>query len=251
MSDTHADPSAALAALAPSGNLRASINLGNPVLAKRDAATGEVTGVSVDLAQALAEWLGVVALELVVVDTAAKSVENVGAGRADVGFFAIDPLREAELAFTVPYLFIEGAYLVREHSPIRDMRDVDREGLRVGVGQGSAYDLYLSRHLQHAQIVRAPTYPEAMNRFLAEGLEVAAGVRQQIEADAARLSGLRLLPGSFMQIAQAMATPQARGAPAAALLRAFVQRQIAAGNVAAALARHGVQGVRAATPTTA
>lgn len=226
-------------ALTPTGKLRASINLGNPVLAS--AASGQPAGVSVDLAQAFADRLGV-ALELVVFDTAAKSVDALGQAQADVGFFAIDPLRGQEIAFSAPYLLIEGCYMVANDSPIEFNDDVDRPGIRVAVGQGSAYDLYLTRALKHAEIVRAPSAPAVVELFLERKLEVAAGVRQMLIADALRFPGLRLLPGRFMVIQQAMGTPKGRGQPAADLLGQFVEEVKASGFVADALTRHGVKG---------
>jgi hypothetical protein len=143
-------PPAAVADLAPTGKLRAVINFGNPILAKKDAATGEATGVSVDLARELARRLGVEA-ELVTVTSAGQSVEVLASGRVDVGFFAIDPARAATTAYTGPYVQIEGAYLVRNESPIRANEEVDREGIRVAVGNKSAYDLYLGRNLRNAR----------------------------------------------------------------------------------------------------
>ena len=232
-------------AFAPSGTLRASINLGNPILAGRDAATGEPAGVSIDLARGLAEALGV-PLELVVFDAAGKSVEALEQQRADIGFFAIDPKRGEQIAFTPPYVLIEGSYLVPDASPLRANDEVDRPGTRVVVGQGSAYDLYLSRELKHAEIVRAPTSPAVVEVFLAQRADVAAGVRQQLEADLQRLPGHRLLPGRFMVIQQAMGVGKSRGAAAAAFLADYVERQKASGFVAAALARHGIQGASVA-----
>ena len=237
-------------AFAPSGTLRASINLGNPILAGRDAATGEPAGVSIDLARGLAEALGV-PLELVVFDAAGKSVEALEQQRADIGFFAIDPKRGEQIAFTPPYVLIEGSYLVPEASPLRANDEVDRPGTRVVVGQGSAYDLYLSRELKHAEIVRAPTSPAVVEVFLAQRADVAAGVRQQLEADLQRLPGHRLLPGRFMVIQQAMGVGKSRGAAAAAFLADYVERQKASGFVAAALARHGIQGASVAPPAVA
>jgi polar amino acid transport system substrate-binding protein len=236
-----------VAAFAPTGRLRASINLGNPILAGTDAATGAAKGVSVDLATELARRLGV-ALELVVVDAAGKSVEGVAQERADVGFFAIDPQRGADIAFTGPYVLIEGCYLVREGSPLRANEEVDREGHTVVVGQGSAYDLYLSRELKSARIARSPTSPTVVDTFraLGEAADVAAGVKQQLEADAARLGGLRLLPGRFMVIRQAMGLPKSRGEAVAQALAAFVEEMKASGFVAQALARHGIQGASVA-----
>ena len=234
-----------LQALAPSGVLRAAINLGNPILAGKDLQTGKAKGVSVDLAQALADRLGV-ALECVVFETAAQSVEAVTTETADVGFFAIDPLRGQGLNFTAPYVLIEGSYMVRESSPLQDNAEVDRAGHRLVVGQGSAYDLFLTREIQHAQIVRAPSSPAVVETFLAQDCEVAAGVKQQLQADAQRLPGLRLLPGRFMVIQQAMGLPNGRGEAAAVVLREFVQEMKARGFVAQALARHNIQGASVA-----
>lgn len=232
-------------AFAPTGRLRASINLGNPILARRsaagDSAGGEVAGVSVDLARALAHQLGIT-LEVLVFDAAAKSVEAVKTGQADIGFFAIDPLRGDGIVFSAAYVLIEGAYLVRAASVLTDNAQVDQAGTRVMVGKGSAYDLYLSRQLKAAQILRAPTSPAVVDSFLAENADVAAGVKQQLQADAARLPGLRLLPGRFMVIEQAMGVQAGRGPAVEASLRAFVERAKASGFVAEALRRHGIQG---------
>lgn len=230
-----------LQAFTPTGVLRASINLGNPILAHRHLQTGEVGGVSVDLARALAAQLGV-PLELVVFDAAGKSVEAVAAEQADIGFFAIDPLRGQSIRFTAPYVLIEGAYLVRAASPLHRNEQVDQPGTRVTVGQGSAYDLYLTRELKQASIERAPTSPAVVDTFVASNSDVAAGVRQQLEADAQRIAGLRLLPGRFMVIRQAMGMPASRGEAAAAALHAFVEERKQSGFVAAALQRHGIQG---------
>ena len=233
------------ALLAPGGKLRASINLGNPILANRHPETGEPVGVSVDLALALAQRLRV-ELELIVFDTAAKSVAAVRQEQADIGFFAVDPLRSAGTAFTAPYVLIEGSYLVPTASALQANEDVDRPGVRVTVGQGSAYDLFLTRELKQAEIVRAPSSPAVVEVFVVQRLEVAAGVRQQLEADLVRFPGLRLLPGRFMVIEQAMATPSTRGPQAASYLQEFVEDVKASGFVAEALARHGIQGASVA-----
>jgi polar amino acid transport system substrate-binding protein len=233
-----------IAAFTPTGKLRASINLGNPILANRGA-DGAPVGVSIDLAREFGRWLNV-EVELVVFDSAGKSVEAVTAENTDIGFFAVDPLRGAGIAFTAPYVLIEGAYLVREESNIRDNAQVDNANISVTVGSGSAYDLYLTRELKAAQIVRAPTSPAVVDTFLAQGLDVAAGVRQQLESDAARLKGLRLLPGRFMVIQQAMGLPKGRGEEAAKTLRAFVEEMKTQGMVADALARHAIDGATVA-----
>ncbi|CAD5371643.1 Extracellular substrate-binding protein [Rubrivivax sp. A210] len=237
---------AIVSAFAPAGVLRASINLGNPVLAHAGAG-GVPGGVSVDLARGLAERLGV-AVEFQVFDTAARSVEAVTGGQADIGFFAIDPARGATLAFTPPYLLIEGCYLVRDDSPLQANEEVDAPSRRIAVGKGSAYDLYLTREIRHAELVRAPSSQTVVSTFVEQGLDVAAGVRQQLLADAPRYGGLRLLPGRFMVIRQAMACPRSRGEAAAAFLAAYVEAAKAGGAVAAALARHGVAGAAVAPP---
>lgn len=232
-------------AFAPTGKLRASINLGNPILAKRDASTGEPFGVSIDLARALGERLGV-AVELVVFDTANQSVEAVRGEQADIGFFAIDPLRGEGISFTAPYVLIEGSYMVPDGSAIQSNEEVDCAGVRVTVGKGSAYDLFLSRTLTAAEIVRAPSSPAVVEVFVAQQLEVAAGVKQQLQADLLRFPGHRMLPGRFMVIQQAMGLPQSRGPQAAQALADFVQEMKASGFVAEALERHGIQGASVA-----
>lgn len=233
--------------LAPTGKLRASINVGNPVLARLDPASGQPVGVSVDLALALAKELQMSA-EFQVFDAAQKSVEAVAREQADIGFFAIDPLRSAQIAFTAPYVLISGNYLVRSDSTIQTNDCVDRPGVRVAVGQGSAYDLYLTRHLRHAELVRMPTSREVVDAFLVQKLDVAAGVKQQLEADARRVSSVRLLPESFMLIEQAMGLPRARGAAAAEMLHGFLEARKADGFIARSLSRHGIDGASLAPP---
>ncbi len=238
-------PPSVIQAFTPTGKLRASINLGNPILANKDPATGQPVGVSIDLARGFAARLGV-ELELVVFDAAGKSVEAVTQDRADIGFFAVDPLRGEGISFTAPYVLIEGSYMVPDGSPMQSNDEVDRPANRVTVGKGSAYDLFLTRELRRAEIVRAPTSPTVVDVFVAQGLEVAAGVRQQLEADAKRFPGLRLLPGRFMVIQQAMGLPKGRGPEAAEVLRQYVEAMKATGFVAEALARHGIQGASVA-----
>jgi len=235
------------ALLAPSGRLRASINLGNPILAGTDPATGRARGVSVDLAQALAERLGV-PLDTIEFPAATRSVDAVTGGVADIGFFAIDPLRGAEIAFTDAYILIEGAYLVRADSPCRANEDVDREGTTVVVGQGSAYDLFLTRELKQASFVRVPGAAEVVQALQSGGADVAGGIRQVLVDVAARAPGLRVLPGRFMVIRQAMGLARSRGPAAEAALRAFVEEMKSSGFVADAMRRHGVAGATVAPP---
>ncbi|HXL76284.1 MAG TPA: transporter substrate-binding domain-containing protein, partial [Burkholderiales bacterium] len=151
--------------LAPTGRLRAAINLGNPVLAQKDPARGELRGVSVDLARELGRRLAV-PVELIAYDAAGKVTDAVKTGAWDIAFVAIDPARATEIAFTPPYVVIEGTYLVAADSPLRAIADVDREGVRIAVSSKSAYDLYLSRTLKRAQLVRAPSPPASIELFV-------------------------------------------------------------------------------------
>lgn len=237
------------ASFAPRGHLRASLNLGNPLLANTDPVSGKPFGVSIDLAMSLGQQLGV-DVELIAFDTAGKSVQAVTDEKADTGFFAIDPVRGTSIAFTAPYVLIEGFYLVRDDSAVRNNDDVDRADNRVAVGNGSAYDLFLTRELRHAQIVRAPSSPTVVTTFIEQDLDVAAGVRQQLEQQAAAYSGLRLLPERFMVIEQAMGLPKSRGEAAAQFLKAFVEEMKRSGFIAESLARHGITGATMAPAST-
>jgi polar amino acid transport system substrate-binding protein len=237
---------AQVAELAPTGKLRAAINFGNPVLASKDPATGEARGVSVDLSRELAKRLGV-PLEIVPYAAAGRVVDAVKTGAWDVGYVAIDPQRAKDMIQSPAYVVIEGSYLVPADSPIRSNAEVDREGNRIVVGKGSAYDLFLSREIKRAMLVRAPTSPEVVSTMLSDKLEVAAGVRQQLEADAARTPGVRLLAGRFMTINQAMAVPRGRDA-GAGYVHDFIEEMKATGFVAQSLARHKVEGAAVAGP---
>ena len=238
-----APPKAAIAELSPTGKLRAAINFGNPILASRNAA-GEPQGVSVDLAREAARRLGV-PIELVLFNSAGSVVDAVKANRVDLAFVAIDPVRAADMDYTAPYVIIEGAYLVRNDSALQRNEEVDRSGTRVVVGLGSAYDLFLTRNIRNATLVRAPTSPAVTDMFIAQRLDVAAGVKQQLEMDAQRVGGVRLLPGRFMVIEQSMGVPKGRLA-AQAWLKGFVEEMKASGFVTASLKRHGIQGAEVA-----
>ena len=162
--------------------------------------------------------------------------------KADVGFFAIDPVRGKDIAFTAAYVLIEGSYLVKQDSALTRNEEVDRMGTRIAVGKGSAYDLFLTREIKNAQILRAPTSPTTVDFFLDQKLEVAAGVKQQLEMDAKRLPNLRLLPGRFMVIEQAMGMPKNRSLQAQLYLQSFVEEMKASGFVTNALKRHQIEG---------
>ncbi len=236
-------PDRAIAELGSTGTLRAAINFGNPILAKRGPG-GEAQGVSVDLAREAARRLGL-PVELVLFNSAGSVVEAVKARQVDLAFVAIDPVRGVDMEYTAPYVVIEGAYLVRNNSALQRNDEVDRSGVRVAVGRASAYDLYLTRELKAATLTRAPTSPAVTDLFLAQNLEVAAGVKQQLEADAKRVGGVRLLPGRFMVIEQAMGVPKGRTAAQAWLSR-FIEEMKATGYVAAALQRHAIEGAAVA-----
>ena len=225
---------------APTGVLRASLNVGNPVLANLDA-QGKPFGISIELATQLGKKLGV-PVELIVNETAGKSVATIEAGRADVGFFAVDPERGKDIAFTAAYVQIEGYYLVRENSSIQRNEQVDVSTNRVAVGKGSAYDLFLTRHLKQATLERVASSQIVVSSFLDKGYEVAAGVRQQLEADTKGMGGVRLLKERFMVINQAMGVPKSKGLEAALFLRTFVEDMKAQGIVKESMTRHGIQG---------
>ena len=232
--------------IAPSGSLRAAINFGNPVLAQKDPGTGEPRGVSVDLARELGRRLGV-PVDLVTYESAGKVFDAARTGAWDVAFLAVDPGRAGDISFTAPYLVIDGTYLVPADSPLRAIEDVDRDGVRVAVGRKSAYDLYLSRTLKHARIVRADTSPGAIDLFLQDKLEAAAGVKQMLVRAAKENPALRVIDGRFMAIEQAMGTPKGRDA-AARYLRDFVEEMKASGFVAKRLEASGQRDAEIAPP---
>lgn len=230
--------------LAPTGKLRVGINYGNPVLATRDPASGDLRGVAVDLALELGRRSGV-PVELVGYEAAGKMVEGLQTGAWDAAFLAVDPGRTGEISFTAPYIEIEGTYLVPAGSPLRAIADVDREGVRIGLAAKSAYDLFLSRSLQRAQLVRAPD-PNAAFELLVEGkVEVLAGVKQTLVTNAGKLPGSRVVDGRFMAIHQALGMPKGRAA-GAKYLREFIEDVKASGLVARAIEKAGIRGVSVA-----
>lgn len=232
--------------LAPSGTLRLGINYGNAVLASRDAASGALRGVAADLARELGRRCEV-PVELVAFESAGKMTAALKSGAWDAAFLAVEPGRAGEIAFTAPYLLIEGTYLIPPGSPIHAIADVDRAGVRVGVSTGSAYHLFLSRNLQHGQIVKAE-HPHAAFDLLIDGkVDVVAGVRQALIANAAKLPGSRVFDERFMAIEQAMGMPHGRPT-GLQFLREFIEAAKASGFVAQALERAGIRGVAVAPP---
>jgi polar amino acid transport system substrate-binding protein len=233
--------------LAPNGKLRAAINFGNGVLAQRDPAGGDPRGVSGDLSRELAKRLGV-GVEYVTFDAAGKVFDALKRGEWDVAFMAIDPVRAAEIEFTGPYVVIEGAYAVPNNSTIKANEEVDRDGIRIAVARGSAYALYLTRAIKNAKLVQEPSGSQAIEMFVRDKLEVAAGVKQPIVAFAQKNPSFRVLPGHFMVIEQAMGIPKGR-TEGVRYLRHFVEEMKASGFVAAALQKSGQGEATVAPPT--
>lgn len=227
--------------LALTGKVRVGINYGNPVLATRDSSSGELRGVAVDLAHELGE-LSSLPIEVVAFESAGKMFEAVKTGEWDVAFLAIDPGRADEIDFTAPYVEIEGTYLVPSGSPVSTIADVDRNGVRIGVSAKSAYDLFLSRSIQHAELIHAPDPNAAFELIVTGRVDVVAGVKQHLVANAKKLPGSRVLDGRFMAIQQALGIPKGRE-DAAVYLREFIEDAKASGVVARAIDKAGVRGV--------
>jgi len=236
--------SAARAELAPNGTLRAGINYGNFILATKDPATGESRGVAIDLARELAQRLGV-PLELVPYTSVAAMVDAAPTGAWSIAFLGIDPAREGEISFSAAYLEIEATYLVPAGSALRAVADVDRAGVRVAAPARANYELFLSRNLKAAQLVRASN-AEAAFELLASGkVDALAGLAQALTGLVGKLPGSRMLDGQFMKVPQAVGVPRGRDA-GLAYLRGFVEEAKASGLVTRAIERTGARGVAVA-----
>jgi polar amino acid transport system substrate-binding protein len=230
--------------LAPTGKVRAAINLGNMVLAQKDPATGQPKGITPDLARELGRRLGV-PIELVPFDAAGKVFEAVKTGSLDVLFLAIEPVRANEIAFTAPYVIIEGVYMVPRDSKIASVAEVDRDGVRIGVSKNSAYDLYLTRTLKHATLMRGD---DGIALFVKDKLDAAGGVKQPLAAYAKTNPNVKILDGRFMEIRQAVGTPKGRGEAGARYLGAFIEEMKSSGFVADALKRSNQPDAAVAPP---
>lgn len=226
------------AEFAPTGTLRAGINHSNPILATRDPQTGELKGIAVDIARELGRRLNV-PVTLVPFDAAGKMTDTARSNVWDIAFLGIDPARAQDIDYSAAYVELEGTYLVPADSPLRTIADVDREGIRISVTTKSAYDLFLTRAIQHAKIVRAPSTPESISDFATQKLDALAAPRTALVPVAARFPGSRILEGHFMTIPQAAGIPKGRPA-AARYLRTFIEEMKASGFVADALKRHGL-----------
>ena len=222
-----------VADLAPSGVLRAALNLNNPVLVQGTPAAP--SGVTVDIGREIAARLGV-PVEFRCFPGARDSFTATAAGQADICFLAVEPARAAQLAFTAPYVLIEGVYAVPDESPLTTPGEVDRPGVRIGVKEGSAYDLFLTRTLRDATVVRGD---EGTTVFLAQRLEAAAGVREPMTEFVAAYPGCRLIEDRFMEIPQAVGTPKTKRAESIRFLHELVEELKSAGFVADALRRSG------------
>jgi polar amino acid transport system substrate-binding protein len=216
--------------LAPIGKLRVGINFGNMVLAQ--GTVDAPRGITPDLARELGKRLGV-PVEFIPFDAAGRTFEAMKAGKLDIIFLAIEPVRAAEMEFTAPYVLIEGVYLVPKDSPLKTVADVDREGVRIGVNKDSAYDLFLTRTLKHATLLRAEN---GVDLFVKDKLEAAAGVKQPLVAYAKTNPNVRVMDGRFMEIRQAMGTQKGREA-GSRYLHTFIEEMKASGFVADALKR--------------
>lgn len=235
------DYAAFASVIAPNGVLSASINTGNAVLAAVNAETNEPEGLSVDIARHLARKLGVEERWLVT-DRAADAVAVVSEGRCDLGFFAVDPARADYIAFSDPYLLIEGSYLVKDESLIRRNEDVDVGGNVILVSKGSAYDHFLTRNVKHAELDRSAGPKTIVETFLKLRTSVAAGIRAQFEDAIGTHTGLRLLDGRFMEIPQALGIPKTKGADAAAFMARFAQAIMRDGTLETLYAKHRIKG---------
>ena len=227
------------AEFAPSGTLVAGINYGNPVIVQRDPAGGPPRGVGPELARELARRLGV-PIRYVTYESAGKMGEGMKADGWDIAFFAVDPARAAQVDFSAPYVAIEGTYLVRGDSPATRLDHFDRKGLRIAVGNKSAYDLWLTRNAKQSELVRVVTSQDAIDAFVAGKADAAAGIRQALEATARKTPGLRVIDGAFMTIGQAASIPKGRP-NASRYLNQFIEEMKATGFVARKLQESGVE----------
>ncbi len=231
--------------LAPSGKLKIGLNYSNFLLVIGDDANGEPKGIAPDLGRELAKKAGM-PFEFVKFDAAGKLFDAVKSAQCDVGFLGAEPQRADEVDFTNAYLEIPVTFLVPAGSPIRAIADVDREGVRIAVSERSAYDLYLTRTLKKAQLVRTKGIPASYDAFMSQKLEVLGGLKPKLVEEQARTPGSRVLDGQITGVQQAIGAPKGRPA-AAKYLRDFAEEVKRSGFVARAIEKHGVKGVRVAT----
>lgn len=236
-----------ISSFAPTGTLRVGINLGNPILANENPQTHELYGITIDIAHEIGKRLSL-PVKLTPFKTAGNTVDAVKTGDIDLVFVAIDPVRGADISYTPPYIQIEGAYMVKTSSSIQQNDQVDVSGNEIVVGKGSAYDLYLSRETKNATLLRAASSQAVVDDFMSGKGNVAAGVKQQLESDAKRYEGLRMLPGRFMVINQAIGIPKARPQyeQTTTYLSDVITQLKQSGFVAKSMQEHKIEGAKVA-----
>ena len=239
--------SCALSSFVPTATLRVGINLGNPILANEEPNTKRLYGVTIDIANEIGKRISL-PVQLIPFKTAGATVDAVKTGEIDLVFVAIDPVRGADISYTPAYIQIEGAYMVKTDSSINNNEEVDAVGNEIVVGKGSAYDLYLSREIKNATLLRAASSQAVVDDFMSGQGNVAAGVKQQLESDAKRYEGLRMLPGRFMVINQAIGIPKARThyEGTTDYLSNVIAELKQSGFIAEAMKRHNIQGAKVA-----
>jgi len=238
--------SAVCAALAPTGTLRVALNMSNTLLTATDPATGEPCGLAADLGRELGQRLGV-PVALLPYPNPGVLADAASTGVWDVGFIGAEPQRAQEIDFTAAYVEIEATYLVPPGSPLQAIAEVDRPGVRIAVPDRSAYELYLTRNLQHAELVRIQGADNAFKRFVAEKLDALAGLRPRLVTDHDALPGSRLLAGNFTAVQQAAGTPKGRPV-GAQYLCTFIEDIKSTGLVARTIAKHNVRGLTVVPP---
>ncbi len=240
------DP-ATLKSFAPTGTLRVGINLGNPVLANEDTSTKKLSGVTIDIANEIGKRINL-PVKLIPFKTAASTVDGVKSGEIDMVFVAIDPVRGADISYTPAYIQIEGAYMVKASSALKSNEEVDVASSEIVVGKGSAYDLFLTREIKNAKLLRATSSQTVIDDFMGGTGNVAAGVKQQLESDAKRYQDLRMLPGRFMVIHQAIGIPKARAnyENTSTYLSEVITQLKQSGFIAQSMQRHNIQGAKVA-----
>ena len=230
--------------LAPSGKLRVGLNYGNFLLVLKDSADGSPNGIAPDLGRELGKRLGV-PVEFVKFPEAGQLADGVRDDKCDVGFLGAEPQRANEIAFTRAYLEIPVTFLVPPGSKIKSIADVDQKGVRIAVSDRSAYDLYLSRNLKHATLVRAKGIEGSYQAYLKDKLEVLAGLKPRLASDAEKVPGSRVLDGQVTGVQQACGTTKKRIA-GAKYLQEFIEDVKRSGLVAKTIDKHGVKGVNVA-----
>ena len=239
------DVAAARAALAPTGKLRAGLNFSNFLLTRKEPGTGAPGGVAVDMANELGRRIGV-PVEFVGYPQPGPMADAAGSGVWDIAFLGAEPARAQSIDFTAAYVEIEATYLVPAGSKIQSIDEVDRPGIRIAVSDKSAYQLFLSRNLKHAELWKVDGVDNSYEIFVSKKLEALSGLRPRLVSDVEKLPGARILSGRFTAIQQAIGTPKGRNPAGAAYLRAFVEEMKSNGFVGAAIERNNARGLTVA-----